>query len=155
MCSCYGSNIFGQEGNYSSSVSLGVSTPILDNGIGFHIGVNPSYRISPNFSLESQISYIYTQINSSFLSGDSGMINSTNFLLGGRLYIISADRPSRLYINLLVGGNYNKEEVNDDNLFREFKAGFSFGSYFESGHFIVGLSIDSPQNIVLKTGYIF
>ncbi len=144
-----------QKGNLSGSPIIGVSKPIFDSGLGFHIGVNPSYSLSSNFSLEGQLSYSYTEITSSFLSGKTGQSNSTNILMGGRLYLNSEERPNRFYLNLLVGGNYIKEEGNGVKYDGEINMGISSGGFFELGKFLIGLSYETPQNLILKIGYVF
>jgi len=46
-----------QKKPFSKTVTIGVTTPVLDNGIGPQLGLNPAYRLSPVFSLEEQMSY--------------------------------------------------------------------------------------------------
>ncbi|MFK7933937.1 MAG: hypothetical protein AB8G22_10540 [Saprospiraceae bacterium] len=144
-----------QDTNFSTSTTVGITTPILDNGSGFHIGVNPAYSVSPRFSLEGQVSYLYTKINGSFISGNQGKSNAVNTLVGGRLYLSSEERPNRLYINLLVGGNYNNEEIDGRANGGEFSGGFSVGGYVAFRKILLGLSYDTPQNLILKVGYVF
>lgn len=144
-----------QKGDFAIAPTIGVTTPILDGGIGFHIGVNPSYSILPSFSIESQLSYLYTKISSSFISGKTGMSNSVNILLGGRQYLNSNEKTTRFYLNLLVGGNYNKQKLNGESYEGEFNFGISAGGFFEFNKFLIGLSYETPQNFILKMGYVF
>lgn len=151
----FGLSVHAQKDNLKVSPNLGVTTPILDGGIGFHLGINPAYTLSPRFSVEGQVSYLYTKINGSFLSGNEGRSNSINTLVGGRLYLNSEEKRNRFYLNLLFGGNYNKEEINDVKLDGAFDFGFSGGGFFEINKFLIGVSYDTPQNFILKVGYVF
>ncbi len=141
-----------QKSNFMTSSTIGVASPILDGGIGLHIGINPSYSLSNKFSLEGQVSYFHTKISSSFLSGNTGSVNSINTLAGGRLYLNSEERTNRFYLNLLVGGNYYKEKRNGFKKDGEINVGFSTGAFFELNKFLIGLSYDTPQNLILKIG---
>jgi len=149
-----GSWVNAQSNNFSSLVTIGVSTPILDNGIGYHVGINPSYLLSNNFSIEGQLSYLNTQVSSSFLSGNDEKSNAVNALVGGRLYLTSAANPNRFYLNLLVGINYNREEVNSVTQEGMINPGFSAGAFVELKRLVIGLSVDTPQNLGIKVGYI-
>lgn len=144
-----------QKNNFTVSTTLGVTTPILDSGIGFHVGVNPAYALFSIFSIEGQISYSFTKVNSSFISGNKGINNSINTLVGGRLYLNSDERTNRFYLNLLVGGNYTKEEENREQYNGDFNMGLSGGVFFESNKFLMGFSYETPQNILFKIGYVF
>ena len=148
----YGLIVTAQEDRFSTSATIGVTSPILDSGIGFHIGMNPSYSLSSLFSLEGQVSYLYTKTSSSFLSGNKKLSNSINTLAGGRLYLNSEERTNRFYVNLLFGVNYNKEGLNGIKRDGEINAGFSSGAFFELNKFLIGLSYDTPQNLILKVG---
>ena len=55
MLLSFGLHTNAQKGNLSASPTIGVSKPIFDSGLGFHIGVNPSYSLSSNFSIEGQL----------------------------------------------------------------------------------------------------
>ena len=144
-----------QKGSFTTTSTIGLATPILDSGIGLHLGINPSYVLSPHFSIEGQISYASTKIRSSFLSGAEGHSNSVNTLAGGRLYLSSIEKKNRFYVNALIGLNYNKEEKNGLKRDGEFNVGSSIGAYLELNKFLLGLSFETPENLVLKVGYIF
>jgi len=144
-----------QKGSFTTSATIGLATPILDSGIGLHIGINPSYVLTPHFSIEGQISYASTKIHSSFLSGAEGQSNSVNTLGGGRLNLNSVEKKNRFYVNALIGLNYNKEEKNGLKMDGQFNVGSSIGAYLELKSFLVGLSFETPENLVLKVGYIF
>ena len=62
-------NTIAQEKSFEKLVTIGISQPILNNGTGFHVGFNPSFELTKSFSLEGQLSHIYTNIDSYFLSG--------------------------------------------------------------------------------------
>lgn len=148
-------NTNAQSHHFSSSATIGVTAPILDNGLGFYVGFNPSYALSPFISAEGQISYLYTKTTSSFLSGKMGYSNSVNTLIGGRLYFNSQEKTVRLYINLLAGVNYNKEESDGIKKESEFSPGLLGGLFLEFDKLLTGITFESPQNMVLKVGYIF
>lgn len=149
-----GSLVNAQSNNFSNLVTIGINTPLLDNGVGYHIGINPSYLLSNNFSAEGQLSYLTTQINGSFLSGNDGKSNAVNALVGGRLYLTSAANPNRFYLNLLLGISYNKEEINSVTQEGMINPGFSAGAFVELKRLVIGLSFDTPQNLGIKVGYI-
>ena len=144
-----------QDRKISTLTTIGITSPILDNGIGFHSGLNPHLWLTERFSLEGQISYIYTKISSSFLSGNTGSINSVNTLLGGRFYLNSEDKNTRFFFNLLTGLNYRKEEVNSIAKEAELNIGFSGGLFMDLSKITIGLTYDTPQNLILKLGYSF
>lgn len=144
-----------QEQKFSTLTTIGITSPILDNGIGFHVGLNPHLRLTERLSAEGQISYIYTKISSSFLSGNTGSINSINTLVGGRLYLNSEDKNTRFSFNVLAGLNYIKEEENGIAKDTELNLGFSGGLFMDLSKITLGLTYDTPQNLVLKLGYSF
>jgi len=147
-----------QTNDFSITATVGVGTPILDNGIGWHIGVNPGFSVSEYFAVEAQVSYFNTKITGSFLSGDTGKAHAVNGLIGPRLYFTPQDAKVRPYINGLIGGLYNreiKERIGGTSTISEFDIGFSGGAFVEIDKFVVGLSYDTPQNLILKVGYSF
>lgn len=147
--------VFAQKGHFSTNATVGVTTPILDNGIGVHLGVNPSYALFSHLSLEGQLSYIHTDISGAFISGGEEKVNAGNALVGGRLYFTAPEKKLRPYLNLLLGGNYTQEKREGGETTANFGPGFSVGGFFEIQRFLVGVTFDSPQNIILKAGYIF
>ena len=90
----FGNKASAQDNNFSIQVATGVSSPLLDSGLGFYVGVNPCIRITKRISAEGQASYMFTKINSSFLSGKTGSIRSVNTLAGGRLYVSPEDKKT-------------------------------------------------------------
>jgi len=144
-----------QTNNFSSTVTLGVGVPILDGGIGGHIGFNPSLSISEYFAAEGQISYANIRVNSTFLSGKTGTIHSVNALVGPRLYFTAQDAKVRPYINFLIGGLYNSEVIDNIDSDSEFGFGYSGGAFVKINQFVLGLSYDTPQNLIFKVGYTF
>jgi hypothetical protein len=144
-----------QDQKFSALATIGVSSPILDNGIGFHLGLNPCLRLTERISAEGQISYIYSKIGSSFLKGEQGYFNSINTLAGGRLYFNSGEKKNRFFFNLLVGLNYKKEEENNIEKDGEANLGFSSGVFMDLSRITLGLTYDTPQNLILKLGYSF
>ncbi|MEZ4983606.1 MAG: hypothetical protein R2795_00970 [Saprospiraceae bacterium] len=144
-----------QDQKISTLATVGVTSPILDSGLGFHVGINPSFRVSEKFSGEGQISYMYTRIKSSFLSGDTGFVSTVNTLVGGRYYLSTEDKETRFFLNFLIGINYINEEENGIEKDGELNVGLSAGSFVDFNGIIIGLTYDTPQNMVLKVGYSF
>jgi len=144
-------SIWGQDKKLDLLPSLGITKPILDNGLGVHIGVNPSYVLTNHLSTEGQLSYSYTKINGSFLSGNQGYFHSTNALVGARLYLNKVENTSRFYINALFGFNYLIENTNgiqtESTLF-----GHSIGGYFEHKKVVLGVTYDTYANLILRAG---
>ncbi|MFZ1702721.1 MAG: hypothetical protein WAT79_00165 [Saprospiraceae bacterium] len=144
-----------QSRNIPLLVTVGPTTTFLDNGLGLHFGLNPSYVLFPRFSLEGQVSYLHTSIGSSFLSGERGSINAFSTMAGGRLYLNNDSEKIRYYINILVGWNYFREKIDGVKKDGEYGFGYGGGAYVELNRLVLGLSSESPQNLVLKLGYSF
>ena len=147
-------NSIAQEKSFEKLVTIGISQPILNNGTGFHIGFNPSFELTNSFSLEGQLSHIYTNIDSYFLSGDYGRSNDVNLLAGGRFYLNSSENKNRFFVNLLLGLNYERDDRFDREIREEYRLGFSVGGYYRFKKINFGLTYDS-HHIVLKCGYSF
>ena len=147
-------NTIAQEKSFEKLVTIGISQPILNNGTGFHVGFNPSFELTKSFSLEGQLSHIYTNIDSYFLSGDYGRSNDVNLLAGGRFYLNSSENKNRFFINLLLGLNYERDDRVDREIREEYRLGFSVGGYYRFKKINFGLTYDS-HHIVLKCGYSF
>mgnify|MGYP001249341138 CR=1 FL=1 len=118
-------NSIAQEKSFEKLVTIGISQPILNNGTGFHVGFNPSFELTKSFSVEGQLSHIYTNIDSYFLSGDYGRSNDVNLLAGGRFYLNSSENKNRFFINLLLGLNYERDDRLDREIREEYRLGFS------------------------------
>ena len=147
-------NSIAQEKSFEKLVTIGISQPILNNGTGFHVGFNPSFELTKSFSVEGQLSHIYTNIDSYFLSGNYGRSNDVNILAGGRFYLNSSENKNRFFINLLFGLNYERDDRLDREIREEYRLGFSVGGYYRFKKINFGLSYDS-HHIVLKCGYSF
>ncbi len=143
-----------QTKEFSISPNIGITTPILDNGLGIHLGINSAYLFSSHVAVEGQISYLHTRLSATFLSGKEGKSNSVNVLAGGRLYLNSEEKTNRFYFNLLAGGYYEKEKF-ENNVAHKFAIGFSSGVYLQLKKVLLGLSFDTPQNVIFKVGYQF
>jgi len=144
-----------QDNSFSNTAILGIGTPILDNGIGFHIGYNPSLSVHEYVAVEGQLSYFYAKVTGSFLSGDTGMVHSVNTLVGPRIYFTPQDAKVRPYISALAGGLYNNEIIDRIDSAPEFGLGFSGGAFVKVNQLTFGLSYDTPGNVILKAGYTF
>ena len=151
---CLINNIISQDKSFEKLVSVGISQPILNNGTGFHIGFNPSFQLTNTFSLEGQLSNIYTNIDSYFLSGDYGKSNDVNLLFGGRLYLNSFENKNRFFINLLIGLNYERDDRLEREIREEYRLGFAVGGYYRFKKMNFGLTYDT-HHIVFKCGYSF
>lgn len=156
LCILSCSVTYAQKGNFSTLLTGGVATPILDNGIGYHIGLNPCWSLSNHISIEGQLSYAAVEIDGAFISGAQGTVKTFNALAGGRLYILSPEKNVRPYINLLLGGMLSDDQSeNTTNRNPEFGVGLSTGAFLEIKRFVVGVSFDTPSNLILKAGYNF
>ena len=82
-----GTMVTAQNNEFSITPTLGIGTPVLDNGIGWHIGVNPSLSFSPYLAVEGQVSYINTKITGTFLSGRIGRTHAVNTLVLSLIHI--------------------------------------------------------------------
>lgn len=144
---------FGQKRNLANTLSLGVSRPMLDKGIGLHLGLNSAYPINSTFSVEGQLSYLHTWVLSSFLSGETGKVKALNTLVGGRYYLITNNSRNRFFLSLLIGGNREITVKKDQEMEEVIRAGYSAGAFFCFNKWWIGLSYETPQNIVLKWAY--
>ena len=153
-------NTLSQENKLHKLVSVGISQAILNNGTGLHGGLNPSFELSKIFSLEGQLSHIYTNIEDYFNSGDYGSSNDINLLAGGRIYLNSREKKNRFFMNLLFGLNYERDDkivdqaVNYRKIREEYRLGFSVGGFYCFKKLNFGLTYDS-HHMVLKFGYNF
>lgn len=125
------------------AATVGIASPILDNGFGVQVGVNPSFELTEYLSLESQFSLIHVN-GTQFISGDEFTSKSYNALAGGRLYVLSSKKSFRAFINFLAGANFNPGETRESDLglslgvYGEFKDDFLFGIAGETDGFFVG-----------------
>lgn len=125
-----------QENRSSLTLTIGVTATILDNGLGIHLGVNPSMRLTEKISAKGQISYSFIKISSSFISGKVGTVQSINTLVGGRFYFNAKNKNTRVFINLMSGLNYLREKENDLVKEGEFNLGFIAGAFVEVNNII-------------------
>ena len=150
---CYGGNATAQ--GFSVAGTVGYAVPILDNGSGFHVGVNPFYDIGNYFAVEGQVSYARVEVNGGFLSGEQSIDKSFNVLAGPRLYFTSPARKVRPFINALFGLNsFNSERINRDDV-QNSMLGISVGAYANIRQFVVGLALETDGLVALKAGYAF
>lgn len=151
----FASHTNAQNSNFSVLPTVGITKPLIDAGVGIHVGVNPSYKLVNWFAIEGQVSYIYTNIFSTFLSGYKGSFKAGNFLAGGRLYLNPNAKNTLFYLNLLAGLKILKEVSNGIARETEYGLGASLGGFVEYRRITLGLTFDSPQNSILKLGYAF
>lgn len=131
------------------AATVGAAIPTLDNGVGIHLGLNPSVKMTNYFSLEGQVSYIRFE-GTKFISGEELNTKSFNALAGGRLYILNKEKSFRPYINLMGGVNSLMEDTTEVDF------GFTAGVYGEFNEkFLVGVAVESYAFFVGKIGYQF
>lgn len=142
-----------QDDPPKTAALIGITSPVLDNGWGGQVGVGPHKALTSHLGLEGQISYTFTRITGSFLSGETGNIHSVNTLIGPRLYLNGEEKSTRYYVNAVVGGLYSSDETNKGFSEPLLGIGFSSGLYLERENWLTGISIETPQYVVLKLGY--
>lgn len=144
--------VFSQEEHLRNVVSLGVSTPLLDNGWGIHAGYHPVFSISNYFAVEGYAGYSYNQITGEFLSGEQGSRHSSELLIGPRLYFIKKHKKFRPYINLLAGIQLNlKKEASENEL--DINLGVSPGLYIDINKITLGFFLSTPEQMGFRFGY--
>lgn len=144
-----------QEKNFNLLPTIGATTPLLDNGVGYHLGLNPSFRLLKKLSIEGQISYAVTSVSGTFISGDTGSVKSFNALIGIRQYLNSSDAKTRFFMSHLVGINVMGQTINSVATPRDSSFGFSIGAFLEFNSLVAGLAFEAPDNWVFKLGYSF
>ena len=146
-------NTIAQNNSFEKLVTVGISRSILNNGTGFHFGFNPSLELTKSLYLEGQLSHVFTNIDSYFLSGDYGRSNDINLLIGSRFYLNSSENKNRFFINFLLGLNYERDDRLGREIREEYRLGFSIGGYYRFKKINLGLTYDS-HHIVFKCGYL-
>ena len=144
---------FAQKGQFSTFLNVGVTNPFLEDGSGFQAAINPYYMVSKGIAIEGQISYARTNIESAFISGQSGVDKSLNILFGPKFYLAGPDKKVRPYLNLLLGILNNKEEREGMEREPSTELGLSTGAYLQISDFVLGISFDTPSNGIFKVGY--
>lgn len=143
-----------QETKFNFNTNIGIGSPILNNGTCYHVGINPSYDINRFIALETQASYIYTNVTGAFLTGAKST-SSTFSLLGGlRVYFAPPEKNLRPYFNFLIGGVY-VDENNQNGKTRFLVPNFSTGLFMEYKKIVTGVCYDPFGNAMLKLGYNF
>jgi len=59
-----------QESSFRTNATIGIGTPLLDNGTSYFVGVNPHYRVTPHVSIEGQLSFVASIITGTFIIGN-------------------------------------------------------------------------------------
>jgi hypothetical protein len=147
--------IAAQDRTLSVLATVGVTTPILDSGLGLHVGLQPSIPLTDRLSAEGQVSYRYSRVDATFLSGETGTDFAINTLLGARYYLNGEDKRSRFFINALCGVIYANEDIDSRPTDPTIGVGFSTGLFVCRRKLTLGLSFESQQHLVLKGGYSF
>lgn len=116
---------------------------------GGHLGVNIYKARVKRFKSELQLS-----IASSGSGITSNNLITINGLYGGRYYILNPNKPTKVFVNILLGGAF-VNETGDDFTESLLYVGYSLGGYIDLNRLIVGASIESFNNIIFKIGYTF
>lgn len=149
-------SLHAQDDPFSLEISAGLTFPILSSGKGIYLGVQPVYRITRVLALEAQAAYTSTRISSGFLGGSSGREQSAGAFLGLRLYLVGADRPFKMYLNLLGGPSYFYEyRDRDGNTIEEVDFTMGTGLFAQFGAGFAGVSTAGFGLLALRGGYIF
>lgn len=133
--------------------NVGLTTPILDNGLGIMGALNLEGRALEYVSGEGQLSFSYNRIQASFLRGEKGHRRGASFLLGPRIYFNSTEWRNRFYVNFLFGGTYRNDQQENKSDFKALVFGHSFGLYWSREKFNLGLSLDSYAIYALRIGW--
>jgi len=116
---------------------------------GFHLGINMYKAHAIRWTWDSQLSFNYT--------GDSNSSSdrfTTLGLFGIRRYFSSHENSTRIFMNLL-GGLALEIDSGDDFTETLPDVGYSVGLYVQSKKFVYGLSVESPENLIVKVGISF
>ncbi|MFY0594468.1 hypothetical protein [Roseivirga sp.] len=145
---------YSQEKKTELSISTGYATKLsfdqnaVEEGNGFHLGVNLYKRGAERWSWDAQLSINLIAPNP---SRDELTINA---LYGVRYYFNKISSPTRIFFNVL-GGVALRNEFADDFTETLIDVGYSGGLFVERKQLLFGLSIDAPQNLIFKVGYRF
>jgi hypothetical protein len=143
----------GQEHNIQHLAVAGISTPVLDNGLGFHLGYQPGIDLSNYFSVEAYAGWSHTRINGAFLSGDTGSSQSLELLIGPRIYITRQGKKYRPSIHLLAGIQYLIEKEENDAPIKEFGLGVLPGISLDINRLQLGVFLSTPGLFGIRMGY--
>jgi len=144
-----------QDGKFKLTPNVGLATTILSGGAGVQVAINPSYQLYKSLHAEGQISYSNVQAGDTFFSANE-KVTAVNALVGLRVYLFGNAATTRLYTNLMIG--ITSYQVTNFSTGRETNtqdAGASLGLYLERKKFVVGVSFDSPEHMVLRVGFVF
>lgn len=133
----------------SFSLTVGYTESLedrADENRGFYAGANIYRANAERFSYDGQISFTIT-------SGESTII-SPICLIGGRYYLTSNAKDTRLFVNAL-GGFALQFEHDEGRTESQPNLGYSAGVYLEARRFVFGAAIESPENLVFKAGITF
>ncbi len=123
--------------------------PSLRSSPGFHLGFNLYKRVPKRFKTDLQLS-----INLSGRGSSKGNVLSVNPLFGGRYYITNPESSNNVFVNTLIGGSLVRE-TGDDFYENFLSVGYSVGCYANLNRLVLGLSIESYNNLIIKVGYKF
>lgn len=148
--------IYGQDGSNEnrSDISLsigGISSldTFVGNAYGFHLGMNLFKVNSNRLGWDSQLAVNMTNAENS---------NSTMFTFmaigGGRYCFVKKGNGVSVFMNFMAGFAL-EVDLGDDYTETLPDVGYSVGSFFQKDSFLLGISIESAENLVFKIGYRF
>ena len=123
---------------------------------GLNLAFGKYYETADYGGLEGQISYVYANVDESYIQ------NHSLSLTGGfRLYLTKKKRKTQFYTNMLVGVYFLENELNNqlllgNNSLDEIGLGFTIGLFFELKYgFTIGISGEKPDYLIGRVGYNF
>lgn len=152
LCLGLSMNIQAQGQPYAVTPQLGVVFPILDEGTGFHVGINPTARLLSWLSAEGQLSFRTTRITGEFLSGKPRIpksLNAAQAMGGLRLYMNRERNKYRPFLNVLLGLGY----IQETGLESSIDGAATYGIFVQGPHLMGGLSIETQGALLFKLGY--
>ncbi|MBO3697009.1 outer membrane beta-barrel protein [Roseivirga sp. E12] len=144
-----------QEKKIGFTISAGYASKLtfdgnsFEAGNGIHLGINLYKKNTERLSWDGQLS-----INNTAEKFTSSNLITINALYGVRYYLSKPESVTRFFASLL-GGPALRIDNGDDFTETIIDVGYSVGFYAERKRFLFGVSIDAPENLIFKLGYIF
>lgn len=141
-----------QQERFTITPNAGIVLPMLDEGAGILLGVNPVIRLASWISAEGEVSLIAVRITSKFLSGPEppgGGITALQAMGGLRIYLNKEKRRVRPFINAMLG----VARVSETGISSETTGGLSMGAFLQGRHLMGGIALETPGFLVFKMGY--
>lgn len=142
-----------QNADRSLAITLGLASPVLDNGLGPQIGLNPRIPLNDYLALGGQLSYQYLSIQGTFLAGNRGNEQVGQALAGLHLFLLPDRFRVRPYLAVLAGGAIFTENVSGSAAASVVQVGYSLAAYADIDRWLVGIAYEGPGYLLLKVGY--